>query len=134
MAELSGKAAKVLYSTAAVNNLDSWDLTADTNMLDVTTFTTGTVQWRDFIDGLSGWSGTVSGNFDIGSTGATDMRINALTPSTAQIELYLDKVGGESLLGSCFLNSMGHTVAIDGTAEFTFSVQGTGALTFSTTT
>ncbi len=134
MAELSGKAAKVLYSTAAANNLDSWDITADTSMLDVTTFSTGTVQWRDFTDGLSGWSGTVSGNFDIASTAGDDMRINALTPSTAQIELYIDKVGGESLLGSCFLSSMGHTVAIDGKAEITYSIQGTGPLTFSTTT
>ncbi len=134
MAEISGKEAKVLYSTAAVNVLDSWDITANTNMLDVTTFSTGTLQWRDFTNGLSDWSGTVSGNFDIGSTGLTDMRVNSLTPSTAQIELYLDKVGGESLLGSCFISSMGHTVAIDGKAEATFSIQGTGALTFSTTT
>ena len=134
MAEISGKEAKVLYSTAAVNVLDSWDITANTNMLDVTTFSTGTTQWRDMINGLSDWSGTVSGNFDIGSTGLTDMRVNALTPSTAQIELYLDKVGGESLLGSCFISSMGHTVAIDGKAEASFSIQGTGALTFSTTT
>ena len=134
MAELSGKAAKVLYSTAAVNVLDTWDITADTNMLDVTTFSTATIQWRDFVDGLSGWSGTVSGNFDILSTGLTDMRVNSLTPSTAQIELYMDKVGGESLLGSCFLNSMGHTAPIDGKVEVTFGIQGTGALTFSTTT
>ena len=134
MAEISGKQAKVLYSTAAVNVLDSWDLTADTNMLDVTTFSTGTSQWRDFIAGLSGFTGTVSGNFDIGSTGLTDMRVNALTPSTAQMEFYHDKVGGESLVGSVFLSSMGHTAAIDGVVEVSFGIQGTGALTFSTTT
>jgi predicted secreted protein len=134
MAEISGKQAKVLYSTAAVTVLDSWDLTADTNMLDVTTFSTGTVQWRDFTDGLSGWTGTVSGNFDIASTGLTDMRVNSLTPSTAQIELYMDKVGGESLKGSCFISSMGHTAPIDGKVEVSFSVQGTGALTFDTST
>ncbi len=134
MAEISGKAAKVLYGTAPVNILDSWDLTADTNMLDVTTFSTGTTQWRDFIAGLSGWTGIVSGNFDIGSTGLTDMRVNSLTPSTAAIELFMDKVGGESLDGSVFISSMGHTAPIDGTVEVSFSFQGTGALTFSTTT
>ena len=134
MAELSGKEAKVLYSTGAVSSLDSWDLTANTNMLDITTFSTGTTQWRQFTNGLSDWSGTVSGNFDIASTAATDMRVNTLTPSTALIELYLDKVGGENFSGSCFISSMGHTVAIDGKAEVTFSIQGTDALTFSTTT
>ncbi len=134
MAEISGKEAKVLYSTGPVNNLDSWDITANTNMLDVTTFSTGTAQWRDFTNGLSDWSGTVSGNFDIASTAASDMRTNTLTPSTALIELYLDKVSGESLRGSCFLSSMGHTVAIDGKAEVTYSIQGTGALTFSSDT
>ncbi len=134
MAEISGKQAKVTFGAAPVNILDSWDLTADTNMLDVTTFSTGTTQWRDFIAGLSGWTGTVSGNFDIESTGLTDMRVNALTPSTAAIELFMDKVGGESLDGSVFLSSMGHTAPIDGTVEVSFSFQGTGALTFSTTT
>ncbi len=134
MAERSGKEAKVLFSTGAVNNLDAWDVTADTNMLDVTTFSTGTTQWRDFTPGLSGWSGTVAGNFDIESTAATDMRVNALTPSTAQIELFADKVGGENFVGSVFLNSMGHSVSIDGKAEVTFSFQGTGALTFSSDT
>ncbi len=134
MAEISGKEAKVQYSTGAVNSLDSWDLTANTNMLDVTTFSTGTLQWREFTNGLSDWSGTVSGNFDIASTAATDMRINALLPSTAEIRLYLDKAGGENFSGSVFLNSMGHTAPIDGKVEVNFSYQGTGALSFATST
>lgn len=134
MAELSGKLALVEYDGGQVASLDNWTLTVDTNMLDITTFTTGTVQFRDFTPGLSGWTATVSGNFDVASTGLTDLRVNTLTPATGTIILYADKVGGEALQGDTFISSMGQTAAIDGKVEIDFSLQGNGALTFSTTT
>ncbi len=134
MAEISGKVALVEYGGVFIQSLDNWTATVDTNMLDVTTFSTGTLQFRDFIPGLSGWNATVSGNFDSTSTGLDDMRINTLVPATATVTLYADKVGGESLTGNTFISSMGQTAAIDGKVEIDFSLQGTGALTFSTTT
>ena len=134
MSEISGKVALVEYGGVFIQSLDNWTATVDTEMLDITTFSTGTLQFRDFIPGLSGWIATVSGNFDSTSTGLDDMRINTLVPATATVTLYADKVGGESLTGNTFISSMGQTAAIDGMVEIDFSLQGTGALTFSTTT
>ena len=132
--ELSGKVGLVEYAGGHVASLDNWTVTVDTNMLDVTSFTTGDLQFRSFKPGLSGWTATISGNFDSTSTGLTDLRVNTLTPATGEIILYADKVGGENLRGNTFISGMGQTAAIDGKVEMDFSLQGNGALTFSTAT
>ncbi len=136
MAEISGKVALFEYggAQAQVASVDNWTITVDTNMHDVTTFSTGDLQFRDFIPGLSGWNGTVSGNFDEQSTGLEDMRVNTLVPATATVQFYADKVGGEHLTGNTFISGMGQTAAIDGKVEIDFSLQGTGALTYSSAT
>lgn len=134
MAEIAGKVAKVMYGGGDVVSLDDWNVTVNSDMLDVTTFSTGTVQWRDFITGLSDWSGTVSGNFDAASTGLTDLRTNTLSPTTAQLILYMDKSGGENFRGSSLISTMNVQAPIDGKVEIDFSFQGTGALSFSSAT
>lgn len=135
MASLSGKAAKVQYSTdTALVGFNNWSVDVDVNMLDVTVFTTGTLQWRSMISGLSGFTGQISGLFDAASTGQTILRTNTLTPTTALFIGYFDKSGGANLRGSVLISTMNHAVDIDGTADVTFSLQGTGALTYSTAT
>ena len=134
MAALSGKSAKLQYSTGPVNVLDNWSVDVDVDMLDVTSFTTGTLQWRSMIAGLSGWTGSAAGHFDVASTALADMRVNTLTPTTAQVVFYMDKVGGENFRGTCFLSGMGHTAPLDGRVDVSFDIQGTGSLTYSTST
>ena len=131
---LSGKQALVEYDGGQVASVDEWNLTVDVNMLDVTVFTTSTVQYRSFTPGLSGWTATISANFDSSSTGLTDLRTNTLTPATGTAILYMDKVGGEALQGDTFVSGMTHSAPIDGKVEVDFTLQGNGALTFSTTT
>ena len=135
MAAISGKAAKVEYGGGKVTNFSaSWTLDINTNMLDVTTHSTGTVQWRDFIAGLSDWSGSITGFEDPTSTGLDDIRSNTLTPTTAQVILYVDKSGGENYRGSTLISSFSVNSDIDGTADTTVNIQGTGALTYSSAT
>ena len=135
MAAISGKAAKVAYGGGKVNNFSaSWSIDIDTNMMDVTVHSTGDVQWRDFIAGLSGWSGSIDGFEDATSTGLDDIRTNTLTPSTAQLILYVDKSGGENYRGSALISSYSVASDIDGTADTTVNFQGTGTLTYSSAT
>lgn len=135
MAAISGKKALVEYGGAVfVNNIDQWSLDVENDMLDTTSFTTAALQWRSFIAGLSQWSGGIGGNFDAASTAQNDLRTNTLTPTTAQIRLYFDSSGGANLRGSVLLRraSFGAEVSGKGTAGYDF--QGTGTLTYSTTT
>lgn len=134
MAALSGKAGKIEYGGGKVVNINSWTLDIDTNMIDVTAWSTGTDQWRSYVPGLSGAAFTASGFFDAASTGQTDMRTNTLTPSTAQIILYADKSGGANFRGSAYIERLGLDVSIDGTADVAYDGRFTGAVTYSTAT
>lgn len=137
MAAETGKSAKVMYGTATagdVVNLDAWSLSYDTDMYETTDFSTGTVQSRDFIPGLATWTADVSGNFDPASTGLTDLRTNALAGSTGTLILYISKTGGENYTGTTFISNLSVDAPIDGKVAASFAFQGTGALTFATST
>ncbi len=134
MAAISGKLGLVEYAGGNVVNCDEWTLSGDNDMLDITSFATGTVQWRSFIPGLGNWTATISANFDAASTGLTDLRTNTLSPATGTAILYMDKEGGEALQGDTYISNMSISAPIDGKVEANFNLQGNGALTFSTTT
>lgn len=134
MAAITGKNGTISYAGGSVARINSWSLDVDTNMHDVTSFTTDAVAWREFTDGITGWSGSIDGIFDPTSTGQNNMIVATLAPTTAAVVFELDKVAGGSFTGSVFLNSLSAGSDIDGTADMGWSVQGTGALTYSTTT
>ena len=134
MAELSGKVSNLEYGGGHVADVDNWDFSIDTNMLDVTSFTTGDVQWREMIDGLSGANGTVNFNYNADSTGLDDMITNTITPTTSSIKFELDKVGGGHFTASSYISGMSMTAPIDGKVTGSFNVQITGAVTYAQTT
>lgn len=134
MAAVSGKQGLFSYKGVPVFRLNSFDLDIAVDSLDVTSFSTGTVQWRDMIAGLSGWTGTASGFWDpTGSTAQKDMQTNVLTPATGTAKFELDKDVGGNFSGDVIL-SQSVSVGIEGTADVTFNVQGNGVLTYATTT
>ncbi len=132
---ISGKRGRIQYGGADVGDINSWSLDINHDTLDVTAWTTDNAQWRTFISGLSGWSGSVSGFWDLtGSTNQKDLQDNVLTPSTAQIILYVNSSGGENYRGSCLLSRQSVSAEISGSPTLAFDFQGTGALTYSTAT
>ncbi len=134
MPAVAGKSGTIVYDGGSVATVSNWDLNLTNDMLDVTAFTTSAPQWREFIDGLSDWSGAISGIFDGTSTGQNDLIVNSLAPTTATVVLEMDQTAGGSFSGAVFLSGMSPTVAIDGTAEISWDLQGTAALSYSTST
>ena len=134
MAAETGKSAKVLYGAGKVVNLDAWNLSFDTDMYETTAFTTGTVQSRDFIPGLSTWTFDVSGNFDEVSTGMDDLRAAALANTTGVIQAYISKTEGANYSGNTFISTLGIAAPIDGKVAISFAFQGTGTLIYGTAT
>lgn len=134
MAAVQGKLGSINYDGGNVATLNNWTLDVANDMLDVTSFTTSAPQWRDFLDGLSTFTGGVSGIFDGASTGQNDLITNSITPVAATVILELDQTGGGKFTGSVFLSGMSPSVAIDGTVEINWDMQGTAALTYTTTT
>ena len=80
MAAVQGKLGSINYDGGNVATLNNWTLDVANDMLDVTPFTTSAPQWRTFLDGLSAFTGTVSGIFDGASTGQNDLITNSITP------------------------------------------------------
>ncbi|MFH2071891.1 MAG: phage tail tube protein, partial [Actinomycetota bacterium] len=117
-----------------VVNINNWSLQIDTNLLDVTSWSTGTDQWRAYTPGLSGAAGSASGFFDAASTGQNDIRSNILTPAASTCKLEIDKAGGAAYTGSIYLSGYGVDVAIDGTADISVDFTFNGAVAYTTTT
>ncbi len=134
MAASPGKLGTINYAGGNVATLNNWTLDIGNEMLDVTPFTTTAPQWRDVIAGLSGFTGTIAGVFDGASTGQNDLITNTLTPVAATVILEKDQTVGGKYTGSVLLSGMSIGVAVDGLDEISWDLQGTGALTFTTTT
>ena len=130
----TGKQGTISYAGGHVATINNWSLDTNNGMHDVTSFSTGTVQWREYIAGLSDWSGSIDGVFNPASTGQGTLISNTLSPTTAAIVLEMDKETGGSYTGSCLLESMGVSVGIDGTVDMSWSFQGTATLSYSTST
>ncbi len=136
MGAISGKGGTVFIGSVPVLRVNTWGLDIDSNMLDVTSFTTSSVVWRDFAAGLNGVTGTISGFWDAGggSTAQRDMQGNVLTPTAATLVLEVDQTAGGKYSFSSFLSRQSVSVDIDGTADISWDLQGTGAVTYTTTT
>lgn len=136
MAALSGKGGEIKYGGKTVYRLNHWDLNAETNVLDVTSWTTANAAWRSNIAGLQQWSGTVSGYWDMiaDTSGQKLMQTRTLTPTTGTIILYADLTGGENYRGDILFNRQAVSADIDGTVNLSMDFTGNGALTYSTAT
>ena len=134
MAAVSGKGGTILYGGVSVASLNGWSMDVDTNMLEVTSFTTSATVWREFAAGLNGASGNITGFWDSASTAQNDMRSNVLTPASAAVVLELDQTVGGKFSGTAFLSRYSPSADIDGTANLNYDLQFTGAVTYATAT
>ena len=133
MAALSGKAGLFDYGGKVVN-INAWTMDIDTNLHEVTAWTTGVDQWRAYTPGLNGAAGTVSGFFDEASTGQDDMRANVLVPAISTARFEIDKTGGAKYTGNIYLERQSVDVDIDTESGISFDFRFSGAVAFTTTT
>ena len=134
MAAVTGKSGTILFDGGSVATIKSWSMDIQTDMHDVTTLSTGTVQWREFVGGISGWTGSAEGTFNSASTGQDNMITKTMSASTAAIILEMDKDGGGKFTGGCLCESMSVNVDIDSQVGLSWSLQGNGSLAYTTST
>ena len=123
-------ASNVLTTVAAVRNF-SVELTSDT--IESTVMGNDV---RNYLKGLSSWSGSADIYFDPANyTGGASV-IAALNPtsgavgsSTVTIELYLDG-SSNKFAGECIITGFTVNSSMDGMVEASISFQGSGACTF----
>ncbi len=136
MAALAGKKSNVTYKTKTLKTpaVGSWSINTQTDTLDVTGMTTGGVQWRSFLAGLSGWSGSISGEWNMiaDTSGQKVMQTNTLTPATGTVKCFVSTTGLENYSGDVIFSGFSPSVDVGGTVKAVFNFTGNGALTYAT--
>lgn len=135
MAAISGKSGLVTWNSQSNLAISQWDASIDQNILDVTVFTTGTVQWRDMAAGLSGATVSFRGFFDTASTGQIGHLVtDGLAGTSRTVKLEVDKTAGGGFTGTAYVANLSPSVDIDGTADLAGSFTFDGAVTYTTST
>ena len=134
MAAVTGKGGFIFYDGGSVKTISNWTIDVDNSLHDITSFTTSAAQWREWVDGLSGWTGAMSGTFDQASTGQNDAFGDALSPASKAVVFELDQVAGGKLSGNAFISALSVGTDIDAPVDVAWTFQGTGALAYSSST
>jgi len=116
MAHVSGKAGQV-SNGSEITGIKSWTLDYNVDMLETTDF--GNAGVKTFIAGGSGWSGSFEGFKD----GAPEA-IGASVTLT-----FYEVAAGTNWTGTGFLTGVSASASIDGIVSYSYTFQGTGALT-----
>lgn len=120
--------ANVRYHTASyLTGGREWNLTVNSDMLDTTTFSTstGNVQWRTFIAGLSDWSADIERLHSTGDTGPVFFdRLNL--PSDVIVELVMENF--DRFEGWGRIESDGFEAPIDDLVAESVTIMGDGEL------
>jgi len=116
MSHVAGKNGYV-DTGSAVSGIKSWTLDYNSDALETTDFADAGV--KSYIIGGSGWSGTFEGFKD----GAPQ----TLAGSSVTLKLYEDAT--YFWTGTAFITGISATTAHDGIVSYSYTYQGTGALT-----
>ena len=116
MAHISGKTGYV-DTGSSVSGIKSWTLDYSADTLETTDFNDAGV--KSYIIGGSGWSGTFEGYKD----GAPQ----TLAGAAVTLKLYEDVT--YFWTGSAFITGISASTAHDGVVSYSYTFQGTGALT-----
>jgi len=117
---LSGKtgSATATGGTGGVGTeITSWNCTLESDLLESTSF--DSVGWKEFIQGLSGCSGSLTAVATAPVVGPIDALVLQVASSA----------GAYTLSGAAILSTVGPTVEVDGLVEFSSDFTFTGAVT-----
>lgn len=131
---ITGKGGTITYAGGHVETINTWSIDVGTDTHDVTSFTTSLAKWREFIAGLSSWTGSIEGVYDPTSTGQQTLLTNTLAATTGTVVFELDQTLGGKFTGNVIIDSMGLNVDIGSPIDASWSVQGSGEPVFSTST
>ncbi len=117
---------KVGANTAA--EMDSWDITADQDLIEITSFGDTGKRVRA---GFKHWSGKASGRFYPGDTAQMAL-INSIITTQATISLIFQVDSTIHFDGTAWVKSFGVKDSATGLAEIDFTFEGDGAITLTT--
>lgn len=131
MAPIIGHSGSCTAGGSAVGTAKAWSLDITGETVDTTNFASN--GWKESVQTLKSWSGSITVIFDGGDDTGEAALIAGLT-SGSSVALVLDTSAtgagtSEKFSGNAIVTSMPVTNDVNGIIEVAFSFEGTGALT-----
>lgn len=123
MARASGKAGSVTINAVTYNGVKNWEINYKGDAVDVTGMSDSGA--KNFVGGLTEWSGSCSINWDVTQAPPA--------PGAAYAATFLTGAGGsyDSFAGTILATDIHVSTPVDGAVTLDITFQGTGALTIS---
>lgn len=127
MAAIAGKGGSAKIGANTIAEVTSWSMDISADMLDSTSLGD---DWREFIAGLNGATGTVEVKWDIpnDANGQTALQNALLNGTTVTLNLYVNATNYYS--GSAYVSSLSVEDPVEDLVTATFEAQFTGAVTY----
>ncbi len=111
---------------APIAELRSWSLNTTADNYDASVLGD---TWREFVSGLKGWSGNMTGFYAL-TTDTNGQRVlySALINNTSVVVVFQTAQGGGSFEGTVHLTSANVSAPVDNLITLDFSFVGTGSL------
>ena len=120
MTALAGYAGAVKSGSNALLDIDKWDLSIDSDIYDVSSFSNA---WRNQIAGLRKWSGTFSGRQNQSdTTGQVTIQSAVMNGTSLTLGLFTDATHNYS--GTAFIKQQQVKAAVNSTVDASFSFEG----------
>lgn len=125
MEPIVGKEGSVVIGSNVVANIDNWSLDLSYDEIETTSFDSGGK--KEFLAGLTEWSGSFEGGFTPGDTNGQKALLAAWANGTS-VSLVLKASDTVSFAGSAFIKPS-IEVPVGDKASFSCDFRGTGELT-----
>lgn len=127
MAAIAGKGGSAKIGANTIAEVTSWSMDVSADMLDSTSLGD---DWREFIAGLNGATGSVEVKWDIpnDANGQTALQNALLNGTTVTLNLYVNATNYYS--GSAYVSSLSVEDPVEDLVTATFEAQFTGAVTY----
>lgn len=127
MAAIAGKGGSARIGVNTIAEVTSWSLDVSTDMLDSTSLGDN---WREFVAGLNGATGSVEVKWDLSNdtNGQTALQNALLNGTTVTLDLYVNATKYYS--GSAYVSSLSIEDPVEDLVTATFETQFTGAVTY----
>lgn len=130
---IKGTSLKIFNNTAEINHCTEATLSLSKTIIDTTSKDSNA--WRTTLEGTKQWTltGTAYVAYDA-TEGVDELLSDFNTDATVSVELTTDVTGDASYTGTGRISSFEKTGNLDEAAQFSFTIEGTGALTITTVT
>lgn len=112
--------------TVPITQIRSWALTVAKDNYDASVLGD---EWREFIGGLKGWSGTLNGYYNlVADTTGQRLLMNAIVNNLTVVLVLSTKAGGGSFEGTANITQSNVSDPVDNLISIDFSFVGHGSL------